>query len=42
MVRQQSGSKQGEIFLASVPIDSTLLAVMEMLVSGLLQEELVG
>ena len=38
MVRQQSGSKQGEIFLASVPIDSTLLVIMGKLASELRQE----
>ena len=37
MVLQQNDSKQDEIFLALVPIDSTLLAVMGMSASELHQ-----
>ena len=40
MELQQSGSKQDEFFLVTVPIDSRLLAVMGMLASEQLQEGL--
>ena len=42
MVLQQNDNKQDEIFLALAPIDSTLLAIMEMSVSEPRQEGLGG
>ena len=42
MVLQQNDNKQDEIFLALVPIDSTLLAVMGMSASELRQGGLEG
>ena len=42
MVLQQNDNKQDEIFLALAPIDSTLLAIMEMSVNEPRQEGLEG
>ena len=40
MEPQQNDNKQGEFFLVRVPIESKLIAIMALLVSELLQEEL--
>ena len=40
MELQQNDNKQDEFFLVRVPIESRLIAIMALLVSELLQEEL--